>query len=227
MIKTPMNSKAASDISETGRLICEARGVPNVTFTWTRSGGGALLSDFPEAADPQKSLLLDASGFRKYRVNVVAVNPLTFRSELLVHNVTHKDYGSYECVARNSEGMDRTRVVLDVKSRPDPPSRLRVVNVTHNSVRLAWIPGFDGGMDQYFRIKFAPTEDDSLKDFEDVYPANTDETVLPGLKPGTRYAISIMAFNNIGESNYTNDPPVIVQTSRELALFTLIPVFYA
>ena len=36
----------------------------------------------------------------------------------------------------------------------DPPSALRVVNITHRSVQLEWQPGFHGGMDQYFRLEY-------------------------------------------------------------------------
>ena len=68
-------------------------------------------------------------------------------------NVSEDDYGQYECTARNTEGVSRHRVTLDVKSRPETPSELRVTNVSHDSVNLVWTPGFHGGMDQYFRIK--------------------------------------------------------------------------
>ncbi len=50
--------------------------------------------------------------------------------------------------------MTRQRITLDVKSKPDPPSLLRVLNVTHKSILLTWQPGFHGGMDQYFRYVY-------------------------------------------------------------------------
>ena len=45
-----------------------------------------------------------------------------------------------------------------------------------------------------------------------MYPADADSFRLRGLKPGTEYSISIMAFNNMGESNYTHKP-IVVTTS--------------
>ena len=217
MRKTPLTSKSASDLSETARLVCEAKGVPNVTFAWRRAGSGAgghiLMSDYSTATTSSRN--------GKYKVNSVALDPLNYRSEFFIYNVTHKDYGSYECVARNSEGIGRSRILLDVKSRPDLPSELRVVNVTHQSVHLAWVPGFHGGMDQYFRIQYSRTDGGmksgtgAVTKFDDVYPANADDAVLSGLEPGVEYQLSIMAFNNIGESNYTSGSPVIVRTASE------------
>lgn len=54
------------------------------------------------------------------------MDPLTWRSEFTIFNVTNTDYGDYECVAKNSEGSSRHRILLDVKSRPDTPTQLQV-----------------------------------------------------------------------------------------------------
>ena len=48
-------------------------------------------------------------------------------------------------------GSSKHRIILDLKSRPDAPSALTVVNVTHESAHLNWQRGFHGGMEQYFR----------------------------------------------------------------------------
>ena len=68
-------------------------------------------------------------------------------------NVSSGDYGKYGCIAQNEEGLGRSTVHLNVTSRPDPPSQLRVLNITYNSVMLSWIVGFDGGHEQHFRIR--------------------------------------------------------------------------
>ena len=216
MRKTPLTSKSASDLGEVARLVCEAKGVPNVTFTWNRAGGGnghILMSDYSSTSS-------NSSPDGKYKINSIALDPLNYRSEFFIYNVTHKDYGSYECVARNTEGVGRSRILLDVKSRPDPPAELHVVNVTNRAVSLAWVPGFHGGMDQYFRIKYSRTDGKPMQGggvikYDDVYPANADRAILTGLRPGVEYGLSIMAFNNIGESNYTSSGEVIVRTSSK------------
>lgn len=36
----------------------------------------------------------------------------------------------------------------------DQPMQLTVLNVTHDSVQLSWVPGFDGGMTPTYRIRY-------------------------------------------------------------------------
>jgi hypothetical protein len=72
------------------------------------------------------------------------VDFVTYESLLLVKNVRLSDYGGYECVVRNEMGFATTTVRLDVTSAPDAPLALNVLNVTHDSVMVGWVPGFDG-----------------------------------------------------------------------------------
>ncbi|XP_040568180.1 nephrin isoform X2 [Lepeophtheirus salmonis] len=189
--QTPNNIKAAANPGEMGVLICEASGVPNVTISWVRSS-----SAFEDK--------------EKYRIVHTMLDPLTWRSEFYIHDVGIKDYGTYECIARNTEGSARQKIVFDVKTKPDIPSKLRVDKILHESVHLMWVPGFNGGTDQHFRLQFSSQENGV--EFRDVYPVNADNFVVNKLEPGVEYAFNIMAFNNQGESNYT-DSSVIVHTS--------------
>ena len=108
----------------------------------------------------------------------------------------------------------------------DPPSALRVVNITHRSVQLEWQPGFHGGMDQYFRLQYIPSSEKEVgsnqdqSDFKywDVYPANVPSAIISDLEPGVEYSIDVMSINNMGESNFTLDP-VIVRTSSKKIMF--------
>ena len=92
-----MLSKSAADIGATAELVCEAQGVPNVTFRWVRR--------------TSSTSYLTAKDDARYQFHAEATDPLNFRSTMVIHNVSGKDYGSYECVARNTEGMMK-------KSRP-------------------------------------------------------------------------------------------------------------
>ena len=80
--------------------MCEARGVPNATFAWRRVGG-AIVASTGAPAENAHNLALAA---RKYEVESATLGPITTRSVLYVSNVTERDYGAYECIARNSEG---------------------------------------------------------------------------------------------------------------------------
>ena len=64
---------------------------------------------------------------------------------LTVHEVRQKDYGMYQCKASNTLGSVTTNVNLTTPSRPDAPLEVRVVNATHDTITIAWKPGFDGG----------------------------------------------------------------------------------
>ena len=44
---------------------------------------------------------------------------------------------------------------------PDSPSSVGLVGVTYSSVTLEWIPGFNGGLAQSFRIRSAQTNNDN------------------------------------------------------------------
>ena len=101
---------------------------------------------------------------------------------------------------------DGSRMV--VMGPPDTPTELIVSEVTHNSVGLSWTPGFDGGMKQYFSIKYAPILDRDAVRYVSVYAG--DVHVGPELEPGTSYEISIMAVNNLGES--PRSEPIIATT---------------
>lgn len=193
--KNPLTYKAAADLGETARLTCEAQGVPNVTFYWAKAGGQRL-----------------AEGL-KYEMNSRMLDPLTWQAEFFIANVTSLDYGGYECIARNSEGTTSASVYLDVKSRPEPPTALRVVNVTHRAVKVEWSPGFHGGMDQYFRLMYKPTKQSETK-YWDVYPANSASAVISDLEPGIEYEIDVMSMNNLGESNFTYEPVTITTASK-------------
>jgi len=75
---------------------------------------------------------------------VFQVDIVTYESVLLVKHVRPSDYGGYGCVVRNEMGFATTTVKLDVTSAPDAPTSLSILNVTHDSVTVGWIPGFDG-----------------------------------------------------------------------------------
>lgn len=136
MDDSPQLSKAAGDEGETARLVCRAQGAPNITFSWSR-----------EATPVTPST-------PKYSLNTRQVDLMTWESTLDVNGVVSKDYGLYDCYARNEMGTTMAKVSLSGTSRPDTPIALQVLNTSHDAIQLAWIPGFDGGMAQGFRLRY-------------------------------------------------------------------------
>ncbi|XP_049851856.1 nephrin isoform X2 [Schistocerca gregaria] len=185
---SPMFAKGASNTGDTGRLTCRASGAPKVRFAWAREG-----SPIPTNTD-------------KYDVQFRQVDLVTYESALLIHHVRPSDYGNYECIARNNISFATVTVRLDVTSAPDTPSALTVLNVTHDSVTVSWVPGFDGGVQPTYRIRYRPTSAtfEGYK-YVDVTKPDSNTYAITGLDAATDYTISIMAFNKLGASKYLPD----------------------
>lgn len=223
MDDSPQLLKAAGDEGETARLVCRAQGAPNITFSWSREGNPITPST------------------PKYSLNTRQLDLMTWESTLDIGAVVSRDYGAYDCVARNEMGTNVARVSLSGTSRPDTPIALHVLNATHDAVQLAWVPGFDGGMAQGFRLRYSQVNGrpprprrvnkpltllfrhcldqvgSELVKYADVYPRNVTSFTLGGLALGTEYAFSVMALNERGESGYTQDVVKARTSSKSIA----------
>ena len=195
MDEAPWLRKAAAANRQTGVLTCRAQGSPNITFTWRRQTG-------------------ELAGGSKYQVFHHMLDPLTWESQFHVLDINPGDYGKYECAARNTMGVSYQIVSLDTPSRPDPPSEVIVTRRGSDSVSLRWVPGFNGGSRQSYRVKYYPETSISLYSqgrviFEE--PINKTSFRVSGLKSSTKYRFSIQAMNDIGESEYTEPVEVITE----------------
>ncbi|XP_066949212.1 nephrin-like isoform X2 [Macrobrachium rosenbergii] len=192
--QSPRFQKAAAEAGGNARLICRASGAPYVSFTWfTRDNTPiekAIYARFDNRYLVEEPKLIDGL--------------VTYESVLLVKNVSNKDYGFFECQARNPLGSSRTAIHLDGTSKPDPPMDLKVLNFTHDSVTLIWTPGFDGGLIQNYRVRFAIAGSTRYQ-YADAYPENVTIFTVYGLTLGTTYSFSVLAYNSKGESEYTKD----------------------
>ena len=207
MDETAQNKKSAGDEGQHAKLICQATGAPNITFSWSREGVTLSPSD-------------------KYELTLSQIDLVVWESSLEIKDLRSRDYGQYDCIARNEMGFNKTSVFLTGTSRPDPPLSMRVANVSHDAAELTWKAGFDGGLPQAYRIRYRqvlvlsfwlpidpcnnqtfPTWQIGTEFFKyvDVYPPNVTMVSLGGLALGTEYLFNIMAFNNLGDSNYTTD----------------------
>uniref|UniRef100_A0A182QWF6 Nephrin n=1 Tax=Anopheles farauti TaxID=69004 RepID=A0A182QWF6_9DIPT len=201
--KSPSMLRGAAGSGDQARLPCRAQAAPVPTFYWIRSG---------------QELPVNQSS--KYRALQHQLDALTYESILLIERVSSVDYGEYECRAKNELGTGSGVGRLDVKSAPDPPSTLSVLNVTHDSVTLGWEPGFDGGHRASYRIRYREASSERYR-YEDG-PANAHRLTVSGLRSNTLYLFSIMAANVLGESRYlpdltraqTKDPPLPVFSVR-------------
>ncbi|GAB6027447.1 hypothetical protein CHUAL_001708 [Chamberlinius hualienensis] len=193
--KTSPYSKAAGEQGQKAKLNCRAQGAPNITFSWSRQG-------------------VQYTSNSKYKMETQQVDLITWDGFLYISNVQTKDYGEYECVARNELGFAVWKIKLDGTGLPDPPVSIKAINATHNSVFLEWTPGFDGGLPQSYRIRYKSSSS-LVYQFTNVFPKNTTFYYVTNLDKSTEYTFSIMAYNDKGNSNYTTEI-VTIKTSDKV-----------
>ncbi|XP_060744670.1 nephrin [Tachysurus vachellii] len=178
-------------------VICQAEGVPRVEFSWAKNG-------IP--------LNFGSPRYLERTVKEGAVHTST----LTVVNVSAAlDYAVFTCTARNSLGEDTLDIQLLSTNYPDPPSDLKLLSVSSNSVTLEWMPGFDGGLTQNFRVRYRWPESASYL-YVDVFPPKSTVYTVTGLKPSTMYNFSVNAINSMGESSYADNGAVLTITTNDL-----------
>uniref|UniRef100_A0A8C9QW73 NPHS1 adhesion molecule, nephrin n=1 Tax=Scleropages formosus TaxID=113540 RepID=A0A8C9QW73_SCLFO len=194
--KGPHWSKVASrgDGSSIAQVVCQAEGIPKVEFSWTKNG---IKIDFN---NPRYSEKMVKEGW-------------VHTSTLTIVNVSAAlDYAIFTCIARNTLGEDRLDIQLLSTNHPDPPSDLRLASVTHHTVTLQWNAGFDGGLQQKFRIRWVPASTSFL--YVDVFPPMATSFTVDGLSPKTTYNFSVNAINSMGESEYADNNAVLTVTTK-------------
>ncbi|CAF4177480.1 unnamed protein product, partial [Rotaria sp. Silwood2] len=137
---------------------------------------------------------------------------LLFEAILYVYNVTKSDYGIYQCKVENKLGIDMTQIILTGLTIPDSPSQIHITNTSHSSVLISWTPGFDGGFQQTFQIRYRLSTDNYYV-YENV-PIHMESYDLKNLKLGSQYYISIRSNNSYHLSKWTDE--IIISTSNYL-----------
>uniref|UniRef100_A0AAY4AUH0 NPHS1 adhesion molecule, nephrin n=1 Tax=Denticeps clupeoides TaxID=299321 RepID=A0AAY4AUH0_9TELE len=196
--KGPQWSKVASrgDGVSKAEVVCQAEGVPKVHFTWAKNGA-----------------MMDLNNPRYLEQTVT--EGVLHTSTLTILNVSALlDYATFTCTGRNSQGEDALDVQLLSTNRPDPPSDFRLVGVTHNSATLEWMPGFDGGLTQKFRVRYY-WEGSTSYQYVDVFPPKATSFRVTSLLPATTYNFSVNALNNMGESSYADNNAVVTATTGQ------------
>nr|XP_015224214.1 PREDICTED: nephrin isoform X1 [Lepisosteus oculatus] len=191
-------SKVASrgDGSSTAEVVCQAEGVPRVQFSWAKNG-----------------VPLDFNNPR-YSEQTVWDRAVHTSTVTVVNVSAALDYAIFTCSARNALGLDQLDIQLVSTNRPDPPSGFKVVSVTHNSVTLQWTEGFDGGLEQKFRVRYRWEGATSFL-YIDVFPPRATSFTVTGLRSSTPYNFSVNAINAMGESLYADSGALLNVTTKE------------
>uniref|UniRef100_A0A6Q2Z7P0 NPHS1 adhesion molecule, nephrin n=1 Tax=Esox lucius TaxID=8010 RepID=A0A6Q2Z7P0_ESOLU len=190
-------NKVASrgDGTGTAEVVCQGEGIPRIDFSWTKNG---VPMDFTDPRYQEKTV-------RKGLLHTSTITVVNVSAAL--------DYAVFTCTARNSLGEDTLDIQLLSTNHPDPPSEFRVVGFSHASVTLQWIPGFDGGLVQRFRVRYHWTGSVSFL-YIDVFPPTANIFTVTGLFPATTYTFSVNALNSLGESSYADNNTVLTVTTE-------------
>ncbi|XP_064119517.1 synaptogenesis protein syg-2-like isoform X2 [Macrobrachium nipponense] len=125
-------------------------------------------------------------------------------SKLTYHVRTEHDYGEFLCYAENELGEQALPCQFDLvpAGKPDSLENCTVTNQTSDTIFIACLPGFNGGLDQHF-VVVVQAYDDKVRG-EILRNATEKEQpvfVIEGLQPGASYLLAIYAENVKGRSD--------------------------
>ncbi|KJH40538.1 immunoglobulin domain protein [Dictyocaulus viviparus] len=190
----PLHSRAAGPLGGRARARCRAHAVPDVDFVWDRAGD------------------IIQGNNSKYTMSTIQLDYSTFESTLMISNLSPDDYArEVSCTARNSFGTDSIQIPIGPPSPPDAPLDVHVTNITSNTLSISWTPGFDGGSDQTFEVRYQKYGE------EIVHGLNTSHSSLrlSGLAPSSIYLFQLRSINSRGFSSELTRPPAAFSTLNE------------
>ncbi|XP_038064880.1 nephrin-like [Patiria miniata] len=179
-------NKVAQSIGQLAVLRCRAEGAPVVRFKWFQGGSEVNVTSDHYTFDTRQDLTY--SNRYESRLYIGPVNEVF-------------DYGTYVCKAYNDLGETTVSVQLEQTSAPEAPFDLKVDQIQHNSVKLSWKPGFDGGRPQTFQVRFNQKGELQYQ-YVDVVPPNATSYAVTNLNPETDYEFTVRGRNDLGTGTY-------------------------
>ncbi|KAF8355450.1 syg-2 [Pristionchus pacificus] len=190
----PSLARGAGPLGGKARLRCRVHSVPDAEFAWYR---GTELIKGNTSKFSMASHQLDYS---------------TFESTLWVHNLGPDDYSrDVKCTAFNRMGEDHIVIPVGPLAPPETPLHLHSTNSTRETIALSWTPGFDGGADQTFEVRYKREGEDAM------YAVNTTHSHvrLAGLIPASSYIFQVRSHNARGFSSDFTRPSQMFSTLTE------------
>ncbi|KAM3726287.1 Synaptogenesis protein [Dirofilaria immitis] len=199
IVRQPSLLRAAGPIGEQVQLRCRAHAVPDAHFQWIVQGQSSPIR----------------RNNSKYSFTTLQLNYSAFESMLYISSLDRYDYQHpVKCFAINRYGEDTVEIRVSPPTAPDTPVSLRVSNITKSSVSFNWIPGFDGGSEQIFEIRYRT----SMENFYHIVNSSLSGVEIRGLEPACMYEVSIRSRNKRGMVSEFSRPPIIVYTKDEYGM---------
>ncbi|XP_064488743.1 cell adhesion molecule Dscam1-like isoform X2 [Ornithodoros turicata] len=121
-------------------------------------------------------------------------------SELVIPTTERSDAALYTCAAKNEYGSDERNIKLLVVEVPAQPLDLRILEVWSRKVSVIWAEPYSGNSPitnyvvHYWRDKVGPH-----RLHEETVSSTQTAAVIGELHPGTSYALTITAENEVGQ----------------------------
>ncbi|XP_039253985.2 uncharacterized protein LOC120331031 isoform X3 [Styela clava] len=160
------------------------------TITIPCKGGG----DPPPAVSWRKVLREGDSVHYKVDFGTLTIKP-----------VTKAIHGTWQCVLTNSVAEVKQNVEIRVKyTSPHKVQNVTVRAVSDASVKVSWIPGYNGGHPQRFMVWYKPIEnlDPSWQTYH--VGGNRNVAILENLLPNTVYEIAVLPENKIRSGPFSD-----------------------
>ncbi|CAD5215282.1 unnamed protein product [Bursaphelenchus okinawaensis] len=177
IVKNRGFNRAAGPINGRARARCLVQVVPDAQFVWSLEDGQPIRNG------------------TKYIISEKPIDHATRESVLTITNLTHKDYSKQiRCLASNRKGSDHIHIKVEDLTHPDKPEHVTVYETGTKSAIVTWNAGFDGGLEQFFEVRYG-SKGDSIAS-----SGNTSETrfTLSSLEASTSYFAQVRAINERG-----------------------------
>lgn len=173
VVRQPSFLRAAGPLGGRVQLRCRAHAVPDAHFQWTVQNQSSPIrrnsSKYSFTTRQLDYSTFEVRIFLCFLINVSYLNStlkifnilldgkhlLKFQGVLYISSLDRFDYQHpVKCFAINRYGEDAVEIWISPPTAPDTPTSLRVSNITKNSLSFKWIPGFDGGSEQIFEVRY-------------------------------------------------------------------------
>jgi hypothetical protein len=122
---------------------------------------------------------------------------------LHVRNASHSDHGLYQCILSNAIVSSVRNFTLTVRNTaPQCPEEAKISCLGEDGLRLDFIPGYNGGHEQMYRLFYANIEklDDELRVADSFHDP---VVVMEDLERFAKYRFVLETSNILGAVNCT------------------------
>ncbi|KAI3381918.1 hypothetical protein SNEBB_010693 [Seison nebaliae] len=204
-------------------LRCIGRGNPKPSFSWSK-----LTIPINKLSEQERRRITIKTDLftEKNKGKNDSLIPW-YLSELIIDDIRRTtDYAKYECQIKNFVDHKIITYELNSLTKPDSILTLRTSNMTSTSIKLSWIPGYDGGMSQQFLVEYKLLGKHKYVIGENsrrILSSDQNQINLKKLRPNSQYRISVISRNDLGECSSNNKNTLIIRTAPSNSQSEFLP----